>query len=155
MSSEIGNSEIPLDETLELRGVVVRYPGFWSVERTEDDEKLSVTLNSTGTTFWMLTIIPGPVDFGSVFEAAIKSYEEEYEDVDVYDRLDEEHADWIQQELELQCHDLVTKVVLNVMPLEVCSLFILYQGLDSELDNLRPLLDSITSSVRIDPQQLF
>jgi len=155
MSSDSGNSEVPLDETLELRGVFIRYPGFWNVDRQDEGGKLSITLQSTGTTFWMLTIVPGPVDYETILDTAIESYEDEYDDVDAYDRVDDEEADWIHQELELQCHDLVTKVVLNVMPLEVCSLFVLYQGLDTELDDLRPLLDSITSNVRIDPQQLF
>ncbi len=155
MSSETENSDIPLDESLELRGIVIRYPGFWSVERQDDGERLSITLQSSGTTFWMLTIVPGPIDYETLLDTAIESYEDEYDDVDAYDRIDDEEADWIHQELELQCHDLVTKVVLNVMPLEVCSLFVLYQGLDSELDDLRPLLDAITSNVRIDPQQLF
>ena len=145
---------IQLDEAFEKNGLQLRYPGFWQLECTEDGETSSITILAENTAFWMVSIVPGMVTADEVLDSALESYQEEYDEFDVYERKMDKSNSWMTQELEVVCHDLITSVTLNAIELEECSLFVLYQGEDSDLDEKRSTFDAMTASLRVIPEEI-
>ncbi|HBN74243.1 MAG TPA: hypothetical protein DD473_00150 [Planctomycetaceae bacterium] len=147
-------ANVPLDEAFEKNGLQLRYPGYWQLEYTEEGETSSVTILTETTAFWMVSIVPGTATADEVLDAALESYQEEYDEFDVYERKMDKSNSWMTQELEVVCHDLITNVALNAIELEECSLFVLYQGEDADLDEKRSTFDAITGSLRVIPEEI-
>jgi len=138
-----------LDAVYEAGGMMFRYPGFWQVEEFTSEEEHAATVLTDNSAFWMASLIRGVDDVDAVLDSALAAFEEEYEEVDVYERTPDNPPGWTSQELEFQYQDLVSSVVLQAVAGSLGAVLIMYQGHDKDLEEHQDLFDEMTTTLQV------
>ena len=135
----------------ETHGVQFEYPDIWALTEEKDaNGDIEVTVTTDGSVFWVLRILtdcPLPRDVISSF---IKAFEEEYDDVDEYPRtasLANLPAD--SREVDFSCLELINSACVSCVRSLEFSLLVWWQGTDHELEEIRPVMEQMTDSVRM------
>ncbi len=135
----------------EAHGVRFLYPDIWELSEEQDaGGDVTITVLSDGAWFCTLRILadrPAPPD---VVSSCIAAFREEYDDLDEYPsaiRLAEMPA--VSRELEFSCLELINSASLCSVRGSEFTLLCWWQGTDHELQEVRPILEQMTSSVRI------
>lgn len=136
-----------LDQQYQQGNLNFQYPGYWQLEEFASPEEQSATILTDSTSFWMVSVIRNVDDVEQVLESALAAFEEEYEDLDIYERQDGFLPGWVRQELEFQYQDLVSSVVLQARLREDHVLLVLYQGHDRDLEEYRYTFDQMTATL--------
>lgn len=137
----------PLDAVYENGGLMFRYPGYWQMEEFTSDEEHSATVLTDNSAFWMVSLIRDVGDVDAVLDSALAAFEDEYEDLDIYERVPDKPPGWTSQELEFQYQDLVSSVVLQSIAGGHGALLVLYQGHDRDLEEHQAIFEQMTASV--------
>jgi len=138
--------------TIQSHGVEFRFPDFWELSEEEEagSGDVALTVTGAGTCFWTLRILrsrPSPDD---LIRSCIDAFAEEYGEIDEYPascRIVGEAA--AGREIEFICLELVNSVGLYSARTNQFTLLVWWQGTDHDLQEVRPLLDQMTRSVRI------
>lgn len=138
-----------LDQQYQSGDLSFRYPGFWQLEEFASPEELSATVLTEDTSFWMASIIRNADSVEDVLESALAAFEDEYEDLDIYERQDEHLPGWSRQELDFHYQDLISSVVLQATAGVDCVLLVIYQGHDQDLDAHLDIFDAMTATLRV------
>lgn len=132
-------------------GIQFAYPDIWELQEESDgDGDITVTVSTDGTCFWAIRILstaPGPRD---VVSSCVEAFREEYEDLDEYphsESLAEQPA--YGRMLEFSCLELINTVSLSCVRTGSFSLLVWWQGTDHELEEIRPVFQQMTQSVRV------
>jgi hypothetical protein len=131
-------------------GVRFDYPDIWELSEEETDGDTTITVLTDGTCFWTLRILRGRQSPPEVVNSCVAAFREEYEDVEETSsevRLADMPA--YSRELEFSCLELLNTVSLASVRTMELTLLIWWQGTDHELRDLRPVLETITDSVRV------
>lgn len=131
-------------------GVRFDYPDIWELSEEETDGDTTITVLTDGTCFWTLRILRGRQSPPEVVNSCVAAFREEYEDVEETSsevRLADMPA--YSRELEFSCLELLNTVSLACVRTMELTLLIWWQGTDHELRDLRPVLETITDSVRV------
>uniref|UniRef100_A0A7C4LMP1 Uncharacterized protein n=1 Tax=Schlesneria paludicola TaxID=360056 RepID=A0A7C4LMP1_9PLAN len=134
--------------TFAARGVRFSYPDDWTLTQQQRDGVFSVHLQSPGTSFWLLTLLPDCPAVEDVLEAAISAYREEYREVDVY-RQETPLAGLPTAActLDFVCLDLVNSAVLKSVALPAFTAFVVFQGEGHEFETLQPQFTALMESL--------
>jgi len=129
-------------------GVRFEYPSDWTISRASEEGTTAITVESSGTAFWMLSILQERPPAEEILQTALTSLREEYEDCDVY-----ESAEQIcllptdGYDVDFSCLELINRACLRACEGDTSSLFVLYQTSDVESEQMTPQLEAITQSL--------
>lgn len=147
---------MPLDVTGCLNqyndhGVLFAYPDIWELqEEVDGNGDIVLTVSTEGTCFWALRILTERPAASDVISSCVAAFREEYEDMDEYPLsgyLAEMPASG--RMLEFSCLELINSVCLYSITAANFSLLVWWQGTDHELDDIRPVFEQMTNSVRV------
>ena len=72
----------------EEHGVRFEYPDGWEISHEHHEDDFTVTVESDGTAFWMLSVLAGRPVAEDVIAAALESFKAEYDSMDIYETAD-------------------------------------------------------------------
>lgn len=135
-------------------GVRFRYPDRWELSEEPSDEGTTITVSSSGASFWTLSLFfdcPAPKD---VVEQALDTFRAEYDELDVYSvSLELCQRPTSARDIEFVCLEMLNSAFLRSFQTEQFTALVLYQGTDQELEQTREALDAIANSLQYDPDQ--
>lgn len=132
----------------EEHGVRFEYPDNWELSHEHHDEDFSVTVESEGTAFWMLSVLQGRPVAEDVIEAALESFRGEYDPVDVYESEDSIcMLPTVARDVDFYELEMVNRASLRVCETDSTTIFVLLQMSDTEREEAEPLLKAITDSL--------
>ena len=134
----------------EGNGITFRYPGYW--ELTEEDQEGDIVLNvaADDSCFWLLRIFPDCPRPDEVIRSCIQALEEDSEGMEVQKiqgKLAEMPADC--RELSFSCLELLNTAVFRCVRTMQATLLVWWQCTDHESEDVRPVFEQMTQSVRI------
>ncbi len=135
-------------QTYEQRGISIRYPSAWELSEEEAGGQRTITLQTAGASFWSLTVFEDRPDPERVLASALQAFRDDYEDLDIYPV----QATVLQQpaaaaDLDFVYLDLVNSVALRAFEAEGKSALVIYQGIDREIEQMRPQFEAVTESL--------
>lgn len=136
-------------------GIRFEYPDDWILSQEEQDSTVNIHLQTPGLAFWTLTLLPTTNSVNEVVEAAVAAFEEEYDQVDRYDRSVE--FDGVRTagcDLDFVCLDLVNSACVRAIALAESTALILFQGEDREWDTYREPFEAVTTSLLVEADPL-
>lgn len=132
-------------------GVRFCYPTEWALTEEAQGPSVNIHLQTPGLAFWMLTLLPPMTDVVDVVEATVAAFEDEYEQVDRYDRSPEfDDLRTAGCDLDFVCLDLVNSASIRAVALTESTALVMYQGEDRELATFRPQFEAVTDSLCAD-----
>ncbi len=146
------NSPHMMQETYEGHGVRFQYPAYWELSEQEDGRSASITVASPETSFWSVSLFFDGPSPRAVVDSAIEAFREEYDEVDVYPVASRDENDpQVATDVDFVCFELINSAFVRSFRSERCTVLILYQGFDGELETTRPLLEAISASLVLEP----
>jgi hypothetical protein len=136
-------------------GIRFEYPDDWMLTQEEQDATVNIHLQTPGLAFWTLTLLPTTNNVIEVVEATVDAFEEEYDQVDRYDRSVE--FDGVRTagcDLDFVCLDLVNSACVRAIALAESTALILFQGEDRVWETYREQFNSVTASLLVDAEAL-
>ncbi|MFT5324612.1 MAG: hypothetical protein ACI8P0_002476 [Planctomycetaceae bacterium] len=132
----------------EEHGVRFEYPDNWELSHEHHDADFSVTIESEGTAFWMLSVLQGRPVAEDVIEAALESFRAEYDPVDVYESEDSIcMLPTVARNVDFYELEMVNRASLRACETDSTTIFVLLQMSDTERAEAEPLLKAITDSL--------
>ncbi|MGD9854142.1 MAG: hypothetical protein AB7U20_04245 [Planctomycetaceae bacterium] len=127
------------------------YPADWELSEELDDDQVSITVKGPETAFWSATVIRHRPDPRSVLRAALRAYEEEYDDAEITE-TEVEFADCRMPaaRVDFICLELTNTAWLRAWRTSQYTLLLLYQLNDTELDDQEPVLARINASLIVE-----
>lgn len=135
----------------ENHGIRFQFPSNWALAEQSTDEETTISVQSDGTSFWMLMLFKRRPDPEEVLETAVKAFVQDYEDVDVVSAVGSLCGlPSLGRELDFVCYDLVNSATIRVFQTGELTIMVLFQGTDHELKVTGTPLKAITASLRCD-----
>ncbi len=137
-------------QTVQRFGVELSCPANWTVAFDKQPHEASISITNDETSFWLVTMYYECPDPEEVLAAAEQAFEEEYEDVDIYEAAETVgNQPTLARDVEFFCEQLTNTAKLRVFSTTDATAFLLYQGTDIELAETLPVLQAITTSLRL------
>jgi hypothetical protein len=135
----------------EEHGVRFEYPDGWEISHEHQDEDFTVTVESEGTAFWMLSVLSGRPAAEEVIDAALGSFETEYDSVDVCENKEQIcMLPTVAVEVDFYELEMVNHASLRACETDDTTIFVLLQMSDTERESDGPLLKAISDSLMWD-----
>lgn len=131
-------------------GIRFRYPGYWELEQESDGQDIVLTVAADHSCFWLLRLFPDCPRTEQVISSCITALNEEYEDVEVHEfkgTLANMSANC--REATFSCFELLNAAGFRCLQAHNATILVWWQCTDHELDDVRPVFEQITQSVRI------
>lgn len=134
----------------EEAGISFRYPENWQLERQETDAGWTVTLQSPGTAFFMLSLNEEMPSTTGLAEAALAALREEYKELDA-DECVESFAGQpaVGHDIRFFSLDLTNTCWTRSFYCAGGTVLVLCQVNDLELDKNEPVLRAICASLEV------
>jgi NAD(P)-dependent dehydrogenase (short-subunit alcohol dehydrogenase family) len=131
-------------------GVRFRVPDEWTLSEDVDDagDRRTLVVQSPGSTFWALSLLPAGTAADEAVEAVIAAYRDEYPSLDVYTlsarlgRLPAEARD-----LDFLTLDSVVNVQIRAVEAATFTALLLVQAADPELAHFQADLTQLSDSL--------
>ena len=136
-----------MSQTYSSELVEFRYPDDWELQEETHEECQTITVSGTETAYWSITFAFDCLSPDEMMDVVIKTFLEEFGEIDVYEEVYEEESGAISRELQFVALELIVGVILKIYPLPDYTAMILYQGTDDELDEGEFVFDSISRSL--------
>ena len=135
-------------------GLSFRFQSGWELSEDEADLQRTITLQTTGASFWTLTVFADRPDPDRILASVLEAFREDYEDLDVYPVT----ATVLGQpaagvDLDFVYLDLVNSVVIRAFQTDEVSVLVMYQGPYYELEEIRADFDTVTESLVFEDHQ--
>ncbi|HIF00535.1 MAG TPA: hypothetical protein EYG03_13585 [Planctomycetes bacterium] len=130
-------------------GVMFLYPDIWQLDEETDGEGVIITVSAPGPRFWTLRILLSSPAPPQAVESCVAAFQDEYEDAEVENvstMLAEMPA--CARDVTFFCMELLNTAALRSVRTSDFTLLVWWQATSNELDELRPMLDEMTESVR-------
>jgi hypothetical protein len=135
----------------EEHGVRFEYPDSWELSHEHHDKDFTVTVESEGTAFWMLSVLQGRPMAEDVIDAALESFKAEYDSVDVYESPDSIcMLPTVAKDIDFYELEMVNRASMRACETDSTTIFVLTQMSDTERAEAGPLLKSISESLMWD-----
>lgn len=132
-------------------GVQFEYPDAWELSHEHHDGDITITIESEGTAFWMLSVLQGRPVAEDVIEAALDSFKAEYDTVEVYDSADRIcMLPTIAKEIDFYELEMVNRASLRACETDNTTIFVMLQMSDTERAEIGPLMKAISESLMWD-----
>jgi len=138
--------EFGLDADYHAHGVRFQHPGDWTVTEEVGPDETTISVQSSGTSFWSLTLIADAPDPADVVETVLDAYRSEYTDLDIYESAPQDGLVAAARDLEFVCLDVMNSATVVAFRTHRRTALVISQGTDREWEFTRPILESITDS---------
>lgn len=129
-------------------GVRFEYPDGWELSHEYDDDDFTVTVESEGTAFWMLSVLSGRPAAEDVVVAALESFKTEYDSVDVSESAERICLlPTVATEVDFYELEMVNRASLRACETDSTTIFVLSQMADTECEEVGPQLKAISDSL--------
>lgn len=144
----IADFNMHMSELYNQHGINFQYPGDWELDEQTHDDGVTITVSSTESVFWSISLFPTRPTPDHVLQTALTAYRDEYPEMDE-SAIETEMCDaptwgW---DLEFLCLDLVNNAVLRCFRTGRFTVLVLFQGLDRELEAVRDQIEHISNSL--------
>lgn len=142
------NSERLMDQVFTGLGLQFRYPAEWEISEEIGEQEACLTVSSSSTAFWSVTVIRGRPEPAEVMRAVVLAYEDEYEDLDLIESEIETPLRIVyEMEIDFVCFELTNTAFMRAFQTDSFTVLILYQFNDDEQDSQEQVLQQITDSL--------
>ena len=136
-------------------GLRFSFPSNWNLTEESSAEETTITVQSDGTSFWMLVRFNSRPDAEEVLDSTSKAFEQDYEDVDVTSVIESlAGLPSLGRDLDFSCYDLLNSASIRVAQTSDHTLMVLFQGTDHELNHTRTQLEAISASLNCDDEEI-
>jgi len=131
-------------------GIRFRYPENWKLERQQNDEGWTVTLQSPETAFLLLSLREDMPDPTELAETALEALKEEYEDLEADDSADPVASKpAVGHDIRFFAFDLTNTCWIRSFSCPRGTVLLLCQVNDLELQTNEPVLRAICASLEL------
>ena len=138
-----------MDETYTSHGVTFQYPSDWELSETDEGGQITVSVSSPRTAFWTMSLFLDCPEPDDVVEAVLDAFREEYAEMDDYasrSRLCE--GPTVARDIDFVCLELLNSARVRACRAGAFTVMVLYQWTEAEKDEILPILEKITGSVK-------
>ncbi len=141
--------------TYQRHGLRFDYPPGWTLTEEEQGASTNIHLQTPGLAFWTLTLLPATASVTDVVEATVEAFEDEYDQVDRYDRgVEFDGVRTAGCDLDFVCLDLVNSACVRAIALAESTALVLFQGEDREWETYHEQFEEITASLLVDADSI-
>ncbi|GIX04385.1 MAG: hypothetical protein KatS3mg114_0254 [Planctomycetaceae bacterium] len=138
-------------KTYRAYGLEFTYPDDWQVIQTQFEEGVNIHVQSPGTAFWSLMLLPSCPHVDEAVASVLTAMKEEYENIDIYpEQPPEGPYESAQCSLDFVSFDLVNSAVIRATALDEYTMIVLYQSESREFEQRQGdwqlLMDSLSYS---------
>ena len=137
-----------MDQHFTGLGLRFRYPVDWELTEQIGETEANITVSSSGTAFWSVTVLrerPEPFD---VLRAALLAFEDEYDELDIRESEVELASRRVASvEVEFVCLELLNTACLHAFQTDRATILVLHQFNDDDSDEYEPILEQISQSL--------
>src|SRR5262245_50480259 len=135
----------------EQDGIRFRYPESWRLEREDTDSGWTVSLQSPGTAFWVLTLDQNTPEVEEVAQTALEALREDYPELEADECVDSIAGQpAVGHNIRFFSFDLTNSCWTRSFYGGGGTILLLWQVNDLELDENEPVLKAICASVEVD-----
>ena len=132
-------------------GIRFEFPDGWEIAEEQNEGRIALTGSSEDTAFWMVTLLADRPSADDIIQTALESFHEEYDNCDAFETDDSIcMLPTVGLNLEFPCQAFMSHALLRSCETDAFSIFVLAQVADFDADELRPVLDAISSSLMWD-----
>ena len=142
-----GGFEFGAEAAYRAHGVQFHHPGDWTVTEDVGPDETTISVQSSGTSYWSLTLIDDAPDPSDIIDTVLGVYRGEYTDLDVYEPPPKFRFSAVARDIDFVCLDLVNSASVMAFRTNRRTVLVVSQGTDRELEVTRPVLESITESL--------
>ena len=142
----VGEFKFGADEAFRGHGIQFRYPGDWTVTEDVGPDETTISVQSSGVSYWSLTLIADAPDPSDVVDTVLGVYRGEYTDIDVYDTAPRKRVLAVAKDIDFVCVDLVNSASVLAFRTNRRTVLVVSQGTDRELEVTRSVMESMTDS---------
>jgi hypothetical protein len=134
-------------------GIRFRYPDNWRLEREDSDKGFTVSLQSPGTAFLMVSFDEEMPSVDRVAETALAALRDEYPGLEADDRIDSLAGQpAVGHDIRFFSLDLTNTCWTRSFYSSRGTILVLCQASDLELETQEPVLRAICASLRTDDE---
>lgn len=132
-------------------GVSFTYPDDWQLEREESESGWTVSVQSPGTAFWILSFDSSMPTTEEVAEATLEALRSDYPDLEAEPQVDTLAGQMaVGHDINFFSFDLTNTCWTRSFYSENGTLLVLRQASDFDLEIYEPILRGISSSLQIE-----
>src|SRR5438552_3627052 len=129
------------------------YPDSWSLERQDSDNGWTVTLQSPGTAFLMLTLDNDYPDVNRVVDTVLDALRSEYPQLEADDNAEQIAGVWaFGHDINFISLDLTNTCWTRSFDTPDGTVLLMCQAADFELPQAEPILRAICASLNVEPE---
>lgn len=131
-------------------GVSFEYPDDWELSKEVDETNREIQIHVSGpnSSFWSISLFVVQISAEELLKQSLEVFQEEYEEIDIY-QVEAKIAgkECLGRDIEFVCSELINSAYLRVLETEFFTAFILYQGMDQDLQSSLKDLEAISESL--------
>ncbi len=132
-------------------GIQFQYPDNWQLTREDAVGGWSVTVQSPGTAFFLISCEETMPEAGDVVRTALEALRADYPDLETEDALESiSDQPALGHNIRFFSLDLTNTCCTRVFYADAGTILLLWQTNDLELDQCEPIFRAIRSSLRVD-----
>lgn len=137
-----------MGEKYEAHGIQFVYPSDWEIsEQQPDENEIVITVQSSETSFWLLTLLFDRPEPKRIADAALDAFRQEYDDLDIYSAEETVcHQKTEAWDVEFRCLEIYNSAWIRAFLTEQFSVLLLSQANDQEIPETEEILKNITRS---------
>jgi hypothetical protein len=140
-----------MEKIYSAHGIRFAYPADWELSEEVDERDVVVSVASPETSFWTVSLLAGRPDPARVIREVLETFRGEYAELDEYPaQAAFRGIDCEARDLQFLQYELINSAYLRAFSAGSRTLLILYQGMDRELVEARPVLEKISASLEWD-----
>ena len=140
-------SEFGRDAAYRAHGIQFHHPGDWTVIEDVGPDETTISVQSSGTSYWSLTLIDDAPDPSDIIDKVLGVYREEYTDLDVYESPPKHRFLTVARDIDFVCLDVVNSASVMAFRTNRRTVLAVFQGTDRELKLTRTVMESMTESL--------
>jgi hypothetical protein len=128
------------------------YPAAWELREEEDQADTVITITADDSCFCILRVMPARPRPPEVVRSCVKAFRSEYEDVELTrPGITIDGLPTCSREATFSCFELLNVAGFHSARSRQATLLIWWQCTDHESPAVRPLIDRLIQSVRLQP----
>jgi hypothetical protein len=134
-------------------GVRFRYPENWQLERQDEENGWTVSLQSPGTAFLMISVREDMPTTEEMADEVLQTMRQEYPKMEVEDRVDTLAGQMaVGHDIHFIALDLTNSCWTRSFYCDAGTVLVLCQSNDLELETSEPVLRAICASLEVDAE---
>ena len=142
-----GDFQFGADAAYRGHGIRFRYPGDWTVTEDVGPDETTISVQSSGVSYWSLTLIDNAPDPSDIIDTVLGAYRGEYTDLDIDEPAPKFRFPAVVRDIDFICLDLVNTASVTAFRTNRRTVLVVSQGTDRELELTRSVMTAMTESL--------